>query len=130
MTESSRMLITRIITAESCPKCKFYIKALTRQGYEFERYDADAKVNQSQLDKWRITNMPVVQIVEIQGNDDPTVWFQFGPGQVSPRAIEVKKSIIMKEREKKTEQIETLRQLALKKEQHCAKIEAEKEQQV
>ncbi len=123
------MLTARIVTSDSCPKCKFYIKALARQKYKFEKYDADAKANQKQLDEWRITNMPVVQIIENKDNGDPIVWFQFGPGQVSPRAIEVKKTMVMKQREKKINQQEKLRQLALQKERSDAEAKAKAEKE-
>ena len=121
------MLSIRIVTSDSCPKCKFYIKALARQKYKFEKYDADAKSNQKRLDTWRITNMPVVQIIEHQKNAEPIVWFQFGPGQVSPRAIEVKKKSVMKAREKKLAEVEKLRLRALEREAEIQKQAQEQE---
>ena len=98
------MLSTRIVTSDSCPQCKFYIKVLNRQKYQFEIFDANAKENQKQLDVWRITNMPVVQIIEHQEDAEVVVLFQFGSGQISPRAIEVKKKMVQKEQEKKLAQ--------------------------
>ena len=83
-------LITRIITSVTCPKCKHYIKTLKAQGYSFEEYSADDKENQEELDKWQISSMPVVQIVEHQEDSD-VLRFQFLPGMISSRAIETKK---------------------------------------
>lgn len=94
------MLTTRIVTRDGCPICKFYIKTLSKQKYQFEQYDADVKENQKQLDGWRITDMPVVQIIEHQSIGDPLVVHQFLPGGVSSRAIEFLKTKIMKQREK------------------------------
>ena len=94
------MLSFRVITKESCLKCKFYIKVLKHHGYQFETFDANAKENQKQLDVWRITNMPVVQIIEHQEDAEVVVLFQFGFGQISPRVLNRTIKIILKKREK------------------------------
>jgi len=94
------MFVTRVITSKNCPKCKFYTKVLSMQKYEYEIYDADLDENSEQLDKWKITSMPVVQIVEHQDNGDSVVMHQFVPGQISTRAIETKKSMIAKQLKK------------------------------
>lgn len=76
----------RIISSEKCPKCKFYLRVLKKQKFSnFEVFNADDASNQSQLDAWKISHMPVVQIIE-----EDKVLFQFQPGQISPRAISYK----------------------------------------
>jgi glutaredoxin len=96
------MLKPRIIKSSGCPRCKIYLKTLSKQGYDYIIYDADLKENQKELDKWKINMMPVVQIVDIKDKDGETeMVFQFPPGQYSSRHIDAKIKALNKEREKK-----------------------------
>ena len=95
------MLKPRIIKSTSCPRCKLYLKTLTKQGYEHLIYDADLKENEKELDGWKINMMPVVQIVDVKDDGTQEMVFQFLPGQFSPRHIDNKIKALNKEREKK-----------------------------
>lgn len=83
------MLKPRIIKQEDCPRCRLYLKMLDKQKYDYLIYDADLEQNQKQLDEWKISMMPVVQIVDIKDGSQEVV-FQFPVGQFSPRAINAK----------------------------------------
>lgn len=75
----------RVISSDNCPICQDYLRRLQQQrDFSFEIYDGRAPENQSQLDQWRITEMPVVQIVK----EDGTVMHQFLSGGVSTRTIQ------------------------------------------
>lgn len=88
-------MLVRIITKESCPKCKSYLQRLDAQGFQYFKYDADADANQKQLDEWKVDEIPVVQVLSA---DQTKVLHQFAPGTFSPRAINYK----IKELEKLT----------------------------
>jgi len=83
---------TRIIKSNKCFFCKKYLKTLSQQNYDFTIYDADDSANQKQLDEWKVSDMPVVQLV----SEDGSVLWQFPPGQLSTRSIEAKKSQLIK----------------------------------
>ena len=74
---------TRIISREDCPVCKDYINRLKNSNIKYEIYDADLDENQDELDKWKIKDLPVVQILK----EDGEVRHQFQPGGVSSRTI-------------------------------------------
>ena len=73
----------RIIKSNTCKKCIFYIPQLQQQGYQFDIYDGDAPENQKQLDEWRITEFPIVQIVDENNN----LIEQCYPGPIAGRLI-------------------------------------------
>lgn len=89
-------ITTRIISSVNCPTCKFYLKELARMQFSHEIYDADDEKNQSQLDVWKISNMPVVQLVDENHN----LLYQFQVGTIGPRIIERKIKILLKENKK------------------------------
>jgi len=95
------MLKPRIIKSESCARCKIYLKTLVKQQYEHLIYDADLKENQQELDSWKISMMPVVQIVDVKDDGTQEMVFQFQPGQWAPRYIDNKIKALNHEREKK-----------------------------
>jgi len=75
----------RIIKKRDCKICEPWLKVLDRQDFPYIIYDADDSTNQQQLDDWRITNMPVLQLIE--GTE---VLYQFPPGRYSVRLIKAK----------------------------------------
>lgn len=95
------MLKPRVIKSSNCPRCKMYLKTLSKQKYEYLVYDADLPENQKELDTWKINMMPVVQIVDVKDDGTQEMVFQFGSGPFSPRAIDIKIKTLNKEREKK-----------------------------
>ena len=59
------MLKARVIKSKDCPRCAVYLARLTQLKFPHIIYDvADGK--KEDLDKWRITDMPIVQIVDDQ----------------------------------------------------------------
>lgn len=87
------MLKARVIKSEGCHICKSYLKILSKQGYDYLIYDADVKENQKELDGWKITQMPVVQIVDELGK----VCYQYPAGRHSTRLIDEKIKQLSKE---------------------------------
>ena len=85
----------RLISSESCKICSYYKKVLARYNVSYELYDADNKDNQKELDSWRISQMPVIQII----NDNKVV-YQFPPGQPAPRQMDLKIKMLEKEEKK------------------------------
>ncbi len=81
---------TRIITQEDCQKCKLYLRTLRDQGIKFEIYKSEDPGHQENLDKWKIEDMPVVQIID----DSDKVLHQFPPGMFSSRAIKHKTKML------------------------------------
>ena len=81
------MLSIRIIKSKDCPICTAYINRLDKLNVLYitlDVSDADSKI----LDTWKITNMPVVQIVD---DNKKVMWqFPFSQGGISPRAINYK----------------------------------------
>lgn len=61
------MFKVRIITKKSCDICKSYISRLTAQNFPFETVDADDQNFQKQFDEWKISEVPVVQILDVNG---------------------------------------------------------------
>lgn len=92
------MLKPRIIKSIGCPRCRIYLKTLSKQKYDYLIFDADLKENQKQLDEWRINSMPVVQIVNVKDDGVQEKVFQFPPGQLSPRSIDAKIKALNKAR--------------------------------
>lgn len=78
------MLKTRIIKNKDCIRCAAYMKRLDKLGMSYVTLDI-AEEDPKVLDKWKVRDLPVVQIVD----DDKNVVHQFpySPGGVSPRAI-------------------------------------------
>lgn len=83
----------RIIMSDECPHCVKYGPRLTAQGFQYERYDADDPNNKEQLDKWNISDLPVVQIV---GEDGSLLW-QFPFGMYSPDSIRIQMQILQQQ---------------------------------
>jgi len=79
------MLKARIIKSEYCPRCAAYLTRLDKLQFDYLIYDVDTG-DKELLDKWRISDMPVVQIVDDQTNE---IYHQFPFVQHgwSPRAI-------------------------------------------
>ena len=73
----------RVIKSEDCPICKTYLSRLVSQKFDFESYDGDDPAHQADLDRWGITDYPVVQILDEAGQ----VQHQFPRGTYSPLAI-------------------------------------------
>ena len=95
------MLKPRIIKKEGCFKCKNYIKALNKQGYEFLIFDADLKENQKQLDEWKIDAMPIVQIVDVKEDGTEIKVYQYPPGRWATRQIDDKIKALSSKGDKK-----------------------------
>ncbi len=95
------MLKPRIIKSETCPRCKLYLKQLTQQRVEFLIYDADAEENQKQLDAWRISSMPVVQIVDVKEDGSQELIEQMPAGRIKPRTLCMRIKILSDQRAKR-----------------------------
>lgn len=76
-----RNIKVRIIKSEHCDTCKSYLPRLQKLGYAFEVYDGDAVDHQKQLDEWKITEFPVVQILSITESGEAEVEHQFQQGK-------------------------------------------------
>lgn len=76
-------MTVRIISKDTCVKCKSYLARLDAQGFQYSKYDADAEENQKQLDEWNVDEVPVVHILA----DDGKILHPFPPGSFSVRAI-------------------------------------------
>ncbi len=76
----------RIIKTEDCQICQEYLPRLDKIGFEYETYDADDPVNDAELDKWGIDDLPVIQLI-----DGDLVRHQFPPrATLSPRMLNFK----------------------------------------
>lgn len=95
------MLKPRIIKSVNCRQCYLYLKALSAQNYEHIIYDADLPENTKELDSWKISSMPVVQIVDVKDDGTQEFIHQFPPGPYSSRIVDAKIKALNKEREKK-----------------------------
>ena len=62
------MFKVRVITKATCYICKSYTSRLKSQGFQFETVDADDPAWQTKFDEWKISDVPVVQILDEQGN--------------------------------------------------------------
>ena len=80
----------RMISSNTCPKCKHFHKSLTYYKIGFTVYDADDPKNEKQLDKWNIDDMPVMQIIDTRKSLGEDVVFQFGVGEVGIRSLKFK----------------------------------------
>lgn len=72
----------RIIGSKDCPKCDLTKRNFEKDGLEYEWYDADLDDNQEQLDGWRITNLPVIQLY-----NENNILLQFPPGPFTPKTV-------------------------------------------
>jgi len=81
------MLKARVIKSKNCPRCAAYLTRLNKLKFPYITYDV-AEGNKEDLDKWRIIDIPIVQLVDETGR----VHFQFKYVQQgwSPRAIKHK----------------------------------------
>ena len=95
------MLKPRIVKSIHCKDCRHYLKVLDEQNFDYLIYDADDEANLKQLDEWKISFMPVVQIVDVKSDGSEEFVSQLPPGQWSVRAIDgrIKKA----ERERKND---------------------------
>jgi glutaredoxin len=73
----------KVITSQHCPDCKAYVRYLNAEGFAYVLYDGDSDQNQDQLDEWRVSRFPVVQILTQEGN----LVHQFPCGSISIRQI-------------------------------------------
>jgi hypothetical protein len=81
------MLQPRIIKNKDCPICAAYMKRLDKLSIKYITLDTTEE-DSKQLDAWKITNMPIVQIID---ENKKVLWqFPFSPGGISPRAINYK----------------------------------------
>lgn len=85
------MLKVRIIKSEYCDQCRDYLANLARIKdaipFEYEIFDADDKNNRQQLDEWKVTDMPVIQIID-RDRDKVSVLEQISPpGGVAVRIL-------------------------------------------
>lgn len=76
----------RVIKSDSCKTCKNYLQNLSKAGISYVTMDGNDPALESQMDEWKISKMPVVQIL----NKDNTVAFQFQPGAISIKFIQMK----------------------------------------
>ena len=84
------MLKIQIITSQECELCKAFLKRLAKLDFtEFQEYSADDLSNKSQLDQWRIVDMPVVQIVNDDGKE--IYRFPYSEKGYSPRSMKYKR---------------------------------------
>lgn len=74
----------RLIGKKDCHKCRAFRGYLDQSGLPYDYYDAENPNDevQKQLDKWMITDMPVLQILK-----DNAVIHQYLPGLKSTRSI-------------------------------------------
>ena len=74
----------RLIGTQDCHKCNGFRQYLDQAKYPYEYFDANNpdEQSQSQLDKWMITEMPVLQVLK-----HGVVIHQFFPGLKSTRTI-------------------------------------------
>lgn len=72
----------RVIKGDDCDVCKIYLPKLKEWGFEYETLNADDPELQTELDLWRIDDLPVLQVV-----DGSIVKYQFPPGKHSRRAL-------------------------------------------
>jgi len=79
-------MIVRIISSKNCPRCKGYLLRLDKQGFKYQIYDSDDPKNKGQLDAWRITDLPVIQIID----ESEKVRYSFPAGTYSTRFINAK----------------------------------------
>lgn len=81
------MLKPRIIKKKDCARCAAYIQHLDLMKVEYLTYDVE-EGNTADLDKWHINDLPIVQIVDENGE----VRFQFlySKNGWSPRSIRYK----------------------------------------
>ena len=89
------MLKIQIITSIQCLFCEAFLKRLSKVSFtDYEEYDADDDENKSKLDAWRITDMPIVQIVDEEGQ----VKYRFPYSQqgYSPRSMKYKRDELQK----------------------------------
>jgi hypothetical protein len=89
------MLKPRIVKNKDCPRCAAYMKRLDKLGVSYITLDI-ANEDTKTLDSWKITNMPIVQIVD---EEKKVLWqFPFSEGGISPRAINYKIVELSKEK--------------------------------
>lgn len=72
----------RMIGRNDCHKCSAFRQYLDQSNYAYEYFDADRDEVQEQLDKWMITDMPVLQILRSGQSVH-----QFLPGLKSTKTI-------------------------------------------
>lgn len=64
------MLKIQIISSKNCELCQAYLQRLKKLNFEdYQIYSADDSSHAKQLDEWKITDMPIVQIVDEQGSE-------------------------------------------------------------
>lgn len=85
------MVKVRIIKSEYCPNCKDYLANLERIKdtipFEYEIFDADDSANKRQCDEWKITDMPVIQIIDRKDDGSVEILRQLTAGGVAVRIL-------------------------------------------
>lgn len=74
----------RIIKSNNCNDCKLYLARLNKLGFVYETMDGDDLNLKDQMDAWKIDKMPVVQII----NDNGEMVDQLPPGSFSVAFIQ------------------------------------------
>lgn len=89
------MLEIQIITSKECNFCASFLKRLSKLNFtDFVEYDADDPSKKTELDAWRITNLPVVQIVDEEGM--VKYRFPYSEQGYSPRSMRYKRDELSK----------------------------------
>lgn len=79
---SQNLKVRVIFSPKDIFKCKHYLEYLDKNNYYYSLYNADLEENQDELDEWKISSLPTVQIVK-----GTKIIFQFAGGTVSIKAI-------------------------------------------
>ena len=58
----------RVFGADSCKKCQFYLASLKIADIDFQYIDSLADENQELCDQYEVTELPLTQIIDEQGN--------------------------------------------------------------
>lgn len=82
----------RIIGVDTCNRCKSLVKNYRNLGIDFEYWDGEKDELQSELDKMKINDFPVIQIL-----DDNKVLWATDP-ILQPSGVSYKKLKIIMER--------------------------------
>jgi len=80
----------RIIGVKTCRFCQRLVKSYKKQGVDFEYWDGDRDDLQDELDKMKINDFPVVQIIDDNKNVIYTYDYGIYSRGVSCRIVKAK----------------------------------------
>lgn len=85
-------LIPRIIGSD-CQKCLLLKETLQNSGIPYIYYDGDDPDHEKEQDEWKITEYPVLQIIDSETNQ---IKYSFMPGLVSIKLLKIKMELLSK----------------------------------